>query len=252
MNRWNLLLLISALLIFSPASFSEKSASAKYVEAKSLNLKVLLKTKKDWHVSAYQSPEAKDEPGAGGAAKVCFWTDKTKKESGCEFINSANEFDPSTTYPHQNVSRLETVKLDKSRTGVLLSAEFSGGGSGLLVRQQLWTYSPKQDSFDETLKLNMTEQGEAKFISTGPLAGYLVTADAYWQLGESHFEPHRFSIDVYKYNNNDPGSYIKILSYITAKKYPSLDEGNINVVSPELAATIGKLKAVYGPKLSPI
>ncbi len=241
------------LAVCTYSSFSPFAAIAKdsYVEIKTLNLKQTFKTKRDWHLTAYQSQdeESKDSP-AGTAAKISFWSDKNKKGKDSEVLLSASEFDPSVRYPHQTVSRVETISINPTAKGIWISATFSGGGSGSLTRNELWLYDSKRDEFDKAITFNQTEQGEAKFVSSGPLAGCLVTADAHWGIDESHFEPHYFRMTVRKFNQSSQ-SYDEILQYLTSKKYDSLDSGSIDVVSPELPQTLAKLKAVYGPKVFP-
>jgi hypothetical protein len=128
---------------------------------------------------------------------------------------------------------------------VLLVAETdvgSGIGSGKLQKISIWSYDEPSDHFNLSNSLNLSRQAEFKVIDDGPLGGYLVTADALFQQGESYFAPHVFTINIYKYSFGN-SAYTKVLEYLTSKKYPS--EVPIDVISHELPIARKLLDRVY-------
>ena len=230
---------------------SEQPTTSGYKEVQTLALKQAFHTKSDWHLTAYEtSEERKEDPFCKEPVKICFWADKTKKDEHCGQLISGYEYDPTVTYPHQRLTALKIVQIDKTTKGIWLSAEYCGGGSFTLVRNEMWTYDPKADDFSAELRWQNGELGESKVISSGPLAGVLISADPKLLHGEIHFDPHHYLIDVYKYSAKQDGFY-KILSFITSKKYESENETEVNVISPELENIKRKLIAVYGAAGSP-
>ena len=89
-----------------------------------------------------------------------------------------------------------------------------------------------EDRFDLANSVSLTEQSEYKLLNQGKLNGLLVTAEYDWGEGETHFAPHRFWIDVFRFNQTTH-RYKRIAHYLTAKKYSSLDDNSIDVIAPE-------------------
>lgn len=210
-------------LFFLLIGFPAHAEAAAYREIKTLPLKQAFDTANDWHVTAFQ-PEGEEAATGDVSAKLCFWSEPANKQEYCTSITSALP-NGGMTYHYQTVKTLTVIPTPHL---VEFVAEFSGGGSGTLRQISFWRYEKATDSFSQAGLVTLTEQGEYKLVDR-----VLITADARWGEGESHFSPHRFDITVYRYA---PGSgYAKAFSYLTDKKYPSLDDTDtIDVISYEL------------------
>lgn len=216
------------------ASVSVPIESDQYKEIKTLPLRQEFGTAKDWRVTAWQ---AKGDEAATGSvpAKVCFWKPEDNKNGQCTQITSALP-NSETAYQYQTVKELSVAPMPHL---VKLVTEFSGGGSGSLNQVSFWRYDKSSDSFENAGLVTLTEQGEYKLFNQGALKGLLITADADWQPGETHFSPHRFYIQIYKFVPE--AGYVKTLGYLTHSKYPSLDDTDkIDVITHEVPK-IGRL-----------
>jgi hypothetical protein len=222
--------IVSIFCCFSLAAFAE---APEYKEVKTLSLKSEFNTVKDWHVTAWQA-EGKhypdDDPRFGDIpAKICFWNSENKVEERCTKITSALRND-TLVYSYQTVGELSVIHRPVSL--IRFVAKYSGGAIGALNQISFWRYNKKLDSFEQEGLITLSEQGEYTSIEQGNLRGTLVTADANWQPDETHFSPHHFYIEAYKYTPNT--GYIKVLGYLTHDKYPSLDDvEKIDVISHE-------------------
>jgi len=225
----NLVLLVCLL---SASAFAD---SLNFKEVKTLPLKQAFSTIKDWHVTALQ-PEGAislDEDARTGdvSAKLCFWFVGSNRQEECTFINSAL-FNGGMTYHFQTVRDLVVIPTPHL---IAFITEFYGNGSEALNQLSFWRYDTLTDSFLQAGLVTFTEQGEYKLID-----GMLIIADARWGDGETHFEPHYFDITVYRYVLDS--GYEKIFSYLTAKKYPGLnDVNNIDVISHEIPKIMKRL-----------
>lgn len=199
-----------------------------FKEIKTLSLKQSFGTTKDWHVTAFQ-PEGDilpDEDARTGdvSDKLCFWVAGRDRQEKCTFITSTLP-NGGMTYHYQTVKKLEIIPAPHLITFI---AEFYGNGSGALNQLSFWQYGKATDSFSQAGLVTLTEQGEYQL--SDPL---LITADARWGKDETHFSPHLFDITVYRYARDS--GYVKVFSYLTAKKYPSLnDTDKIDVISHEM------------------
>jgi len=221
--------IISALILLtclcSAPAFAETSS---FKEIKTLPLKQAFDTAKDWYVTAFQ-PEgsiSEDEDARTGdvSAKLCFWSEPDRKQEHCTSITSGLP-NGGMTYHYQTVKELAVIPTPHI---VEFIAEFYGNGSGSLRQISFWRYEKTTDSFSQAGLVTLTEQGEYKLLDQ-----MLITADERWGEGESHFSPHQFDVTAYRYT---PASgYAKAFSYLTARKYPSLDDvDTIDVISHEL------------------
>jgi len=214
---------VAALLsigLFTLPAFAEPSA---FEEIKTLPLKQAFGTTKEWHVTAYQ-PVGDDAETGDTSAKLCFWFEELKKQEHCTPIASTLP-NGGMTYHYQTVKELAVIPAPHI---IKFVAQFFGGGSGVLDQVSFWQYDKNTDSFSQAGLVTLTEQSEYKLFGQE-----LVTANARWGEGETHFSPHRFDIEVYKYTPN--GGYTKLFGYLTAKKYPSLDDTDkIDVISHEM------------------
>jgi hypothetical protein len=208
----------------------------------SIDLRKPFHTAADWHVTAYQA--AGDEGRFGDVpARICFRRGAGAEEECTRLMRSAvNDADRMV---YQTVTGLSVVHLTTAPAlGVLAEAQMNYGGGGTATQYAIWAYHRGADRFEPLATFQIGEQGEFELIDTGPLAGSVVTADAVLGEGEAHYGRHRFAVAVHTLN---PVTmlYTNVLRYVTRPKYPSLDEGGVDVIRPELPATLRILKYLY-------
>jgi hypothetical protein len=212
-----------------------------------LNLRTAFATKMDWQVLALQAPGEENRFG-NIPARICFRAAATAPLAGCTALTHTAVND-NDRLVYQTVIGLSITRLlqQPAVPAVMAQAEMSYGGSGTSTQYALWTFHPRADRFDRLATFEISEQGELQIIDTGKLAGSIITADYIWGDGESHFARHRFAITVH---HLDPVTltYTDILRYVTAGKYPSLDEGGVDVVRPETPQILRTLHFIY-PKV---
>jgi len=232
---------LSALAVLTP---SLASPPAVYKVVRSIPLKAIFGTRSDWTATAYQSLIPADADDIGdNPAKLCF-SRPTDKREDCRKITSGQPNDPSFIYNYQTIKRFDIVPLKPGAKAIAFQAEFYGGGSGFAEQVSLWTYDRKGDFFTPALIISTNESGQYKVISTGPLSGYVITADPIWQFGkgETHFSAHQFEITVYRLSAQ---SYLRVLTYLTSRKYGGEDEGRpSDAIGGEMTRIRSLLKAV--------
>lgn len=210
----------------------------------SLPLRKPFNTRADWHAAAYQAPG--DEGRFGEVpARICF-IGAGAPPSGCVSLMRAATNDAGRL-AYQTVTGLSVVRLlraPKAMNAVLAQAEMSYGVSGTATQYALWSYRPGTDQFAPLATFQVSEQGEFQIVDDGVLAGCVITADFLLGPGESNFGRHRFAIAVHRLNPVTM-SYAEVLRYVTQSKYPSLDEGGVDVIRPETAQTLRILRYVY-------
>jgi hypothetical protein len=232
---------LSVLALLSP---SVAASPAGYKVVKTIPLRAIFGTRSDWNVTAYQSPLPTAANDIGDTpAKLCFSRPNDKHED-CTKITSGLPNDPNFIYNYQTVKQFGIVPLKAGTKAVAFHAEFYGGGSGYAEQLSFWIYDRKGDFFTPALVISTNESGQNKIISTGPLSGYVVTADPVWQFdkGESHFSAHQFEITVYRLSGQ---SYLKVLTYLTTRKYGGEDDGlPSDAIGGEMTRIRSLLKAV--------
>jgi hypothetical protein len=200
-------------------------------------------TRADWHVAAYQAPG--DEGRFGDVpARVCFIRGTGAPEGCVALLRAATNDAERLVY--QTVSGLSVTPLLRAPvvSAVVAQAEMSYGGSGTSEQYALWSYRSNTDNFQPLATFQVSEQGEFLIVDDGKLAGCVMTADYLLAAGETHFGRHRFAISVHRLNPVTM-TYTEVLRYVTQAKYPSLDEGGVDVIRPEIPQTLRILKYLY-------
>lgn len=214
------------------------SQSAGFEAVKTLPLQEPFATKSAWSVTAYQPAGGPARTG-DTPARICFWKPPSDDGKDCTSLTSVGritENQPSyDTLVYQSVTNVSVVPLThapKPQMAVKLEAAMSYGGSGSATQISLWTYDPALDQFHSILALAVPNLGEVRLFDDGPLAGDIVTAEYIWGANETHYEPHRYWIELKRFNPAS-GYYDNVLSYLTSGKYNG--EGkDIGVVRHEL------------------
>jgi hypothetical protein len=207
--------------------------------ALSLPLRKPFGTRADWHVTAYQAPG--DEGRFGEIpARICFLRGAGAPE-GCVSLMRAATND-AARMAYQTVTGLSVTPLLRAPavSAVVAQAEMSYGASGTSEQYALWSYRSSTDTFEPLATFQVSDQGEFLIVDDGKLAGCVVTADYLLAPGETHFGRHRFAIAVHKLNPVTM-TYSEVLRYVTLSRYPSLDEGGVDV----MAQTLRILRYVY-------
>lgn len=223
------ILIILSLIIFGG------TAQAVPQEVHTLALKLAFATSGNWHITAYQQPPEENDDGIGDKpARFCFWKEENKNQPDC--TNLIKQYDnPKMILPFQTIKNLAVIHpLPDKKTPLLeLVAKYESGVSGELSEILFFRYDKARDSFQKAGQITLTEQGEWQILTQAELQGWLITADAIWDEGETHFSPHHFTITMYRYTPEK--GYSKQQSYTTAPKYPSFDDTDkIEVISHEM------------------
>jgi hypothetical protein len=153
-----------------------------------------------------------DEPS--GPAKVCL------VRTGKCFTAG----DPKRDPPFGFAPKATIVHLNAAREAVLFTAVASAGGSGSMTLLSLLDLR-NGNLVDLLPGVAISNQGEYKIwqVATVSSTAIVVTADAVWGDGETHFARHRFSVSAYALGSQVPLYRLRD-QYVTAKKYPSFDE----------------------------
>jgi hypothetical protein len=219
-----------------PASGSREPSKVEYREAKRIEIPKALGMTGNWHAIAYEA-NVEDLTETDLPAKLCFFSDDRSEPEHCFQAVAARK---DGTWNCQFVQELSVVPIfDKqhSQQGVLFVPMFSGGGSGTLSLITLWVFNEQKKRFENILPLiTITNLGEYKILhgKGDQLDGTLVVADFVWEEGESHFEPHKYDITIYRYNQGDD-LFERVGDYVTDKKYEGLDDAdNIDVIRHEM------------------
>lgn len=154
---------------------------------------------------------------------------------------------PSGRYVFGLDPRARVVGKIGGRDLVLFTATFSGGGSGTLTNLALLE-EQSCDFVNLLPTVQLTNQSEYKLwnlpdVSSAPA---LVTADFVWDLkaGETHFAAHRYTVNMYVFDAK-LGRYMQRVGYLTASKYPGLDETDtIHVLGAERPTILDRLKLI--------
>lgn len=188
-----------------------------------------------WHVDAYQV-DVEDPARTEIPARLCISRTRSGVNPGCY---SAETSRAGFAYACQFVKTLAVVRIvqaQENEMAVLFVAEFSASGSGGLSLISIWGQAGTQPILRNKLpEVSLSEQSEYRIIPVTSRGhrGVFVTADYVLGPGETHFAPHYFAISIYKLRA-DMNAYLRIESYQTSRKYPSLDEGTIDVIRYEM------------------
>lgn len=223
---------------------SAHSQSAPMKEVLSLDLDAI---SPGWRVSAYQADGDRDEAWVSNTpARVCFHEPQPTRDQHCRSLLVEPNMVPGDVF--QTVKDLSVVPLTSAapvRWAVRVRSQSSYGGSGWLDRVDLWTFDSSPDQFHLLHTFTVSGQGEVRIITDGPLNGHVITADALWMAGETHFGRHHFAITVYRLDMS-LGIYWELLRYVTKGRYPSFDDvDDIEVVSHEIPEVQRLLAQVF-------
>ncbi len=205
--------------------------------SQSLDLSQAFGTKSDWRVSVYGDAGDPDTGSdVASDAKVCFA--RNAEPAICTPLNDLTT--PPNPRPFQRVTELsiEPLSADQPKARALMLRFQGAYPTGWVDQTAVWTYDRRRDRFRLASALATSDQGEERVISSGPMAGYLITADLVTEGGETRLDTHRYYIRVYRY---DGGTYGLVLNYVTAAIYLS---ETTTAIESELPTLPERLKAV--------
>jgi hypothetical protein len=191
-------------------------------------------------VIAQTSPAYQVHPGKTDSdgfpitpAQLCFVPESS------EHCYTPPEQDP----PFGLDPKSEPIQLTNGAQMLLFTAESSAGGSGSLTIFALIVDRNGQ-ALNLLPKVALTNQSEYAFWSLPEVSAMpvFVTADFLWADGETHFSSHQYRVRAYVYDKQ-AGRYVERAQFVTAKRYPGLDEvDKIRVLEPEKPELLAKLK----------
>jgi hypothetical protein len=150
------------------------------------------------------------------------------------------------TYDFGLEPRAKILPLTDGGSWALFSAMFSGGGSGTLTRLAILRYQSGEGNSGVLVNLlpyiSVTNVSEHVMWSIPSVSPYpvLVKADFIWGSGETHFAPHYYTIEAWRFDTATD-HYKKAFSYRTSKKYEGGDSRPIAVLGPERAEIVRRL-----------
>lgn len=151
---------------------------------------------------------------------------------------------PSDKYVFGLEPKAQVVGKLEGHDLILFTATVDGGGSGALTNLALLEQQ-SCDFLNLLPTVQLSNQSEYKLwnlpdVSKAPA---LVTADFVWDLkgGETHFAPHRYTVNMYVFAAK-VGRYMQRVGYVTAGKYPGLDEEDaVRVLDAERPTILARL-----------
>lgn len=201
------------------------------------------RTKGKWEVVVTQEPNP-DELSQGDI-HVCFVHDGKPNCAAnnlppCDVIDAQPRCHVDRTQAgdvlHYNIfESVEIFDPKQSFVGPLLVLYVGGnwGGPGTPLGPSVWRYNPEHDAFREIFVAmrSSNTNGEARFVTGGPLAGSVITSD------ETIHRPYPYEITVYRLQAT--GRYREALTYKGATRY---NDGNpLAVIDSEMPETLRRL-----------
>jgi hypothetical protein len=154
----------------------------------------------------------------------------------------------NVTYQFGLDPHMKIIVPDPSSPWLLFDATFSGGGSGTLTRYAILRVNGY--SFTNLLpKLALTNVSDFAVWNEKQFSKYplLVAADFIWNFDakETHFGPHYFAIDVWRYSLA-ANTYQEVITYKTSKRYDGGDSVDaITVITSERAQILRRLSTLH-------
>ena len=154
------------------------------------------------------------------------------------------------TYDFGLDPRSERLPLRTSGSWVFLAATFFAGGSGTQERLAVLRYEPSGTGgkiVNLLPPVGITELSERAMWTVPAASAYPILADAsfIWGEGESHFEPHFYTVEVWRYDVTRD-RYVRAFSYRTRKKYGGEEPGPgaVSALSAERPAILRRLRTL--------
>lgn len=229
-----------------------------YRLVKEIGLQSFFHTAKPFDLKIYRRDEPIGTPADWYPVEVCiFGPGEPQRAGGCLPLVDGESLPRGLVLPMQQFDSATLEMLPgapgkPARPSLVVRASYRSGLAAELHGVYVWNDMPRLendsrnfDDFSLTFQSVVSEAGQQEFVSKGPLAGAFVSVD---QISEGD-EPDAESPRYYEMNAFWPApfGYVKVLSMLSAKRYPSNHTGEglhdpISVLTPEIS---GALKSVY-------
>ena len=204
-----------------PTPVPEGSPEAGYMLVKALPLRRAFGTPGNWQVSAYEFPPRGGDDEVGPLAQLCF-SGPAAHDGYCVKAKKKGDRDSEG---YDSVHELSLVPLFTNREprfGVLFVARITEVTT-VVSLVSLWTYSEKEQRFVNImppLTYEIDPFCTFALLSTirPDMEGLAAVADYIYGEREVHYEPHRFTTSLCRYNDK-LGMFKPIGSFATRKKY---------------------------------
>ena len=229
-----------------------------YRLAKEIGLQSFFHTAKPFDLKIYGRDEPIGTPADWYPMEVCiFGQGEPQSANGCQPLVDGESLPRGLVLPMQQFDSATLEMLPgtpgkPARPALVVRASYRSGLAGELHGVYVWDDMPRlqndsrdYDSFFLTFQSVVSEAGQQEFVSHGPLAGAFVSVDQVSEGDEPDAEsPRYYQMNVYR---PAPFGYVKVLSMLSAKRYPSNHTGEslhdpISVLTPEISRA---LKSVY-------
>jgi len=213
---------------------------AGYALAKTLDLTATFQTKTPWTMTIF-APTGPDAATSDKPVQVCLTGGEDDRTDCTKSVEAGYKFQTFEAADVQVLSSAIPLK------AAVVRVSFSGG-SHSLHRTSIWAYDRTGDRFTDTGNFDFSDDADTRRFAAGALDGYYVEADHVWTyLGENWWSPHRYAVTIYKLDTADPTfpQYIKMLTYLTSKRFNPEREHEGVIIDHELPRIKRLLKVVY-------
>lgn len=242
---------VGALVLGCAASTALSATAATPTErlAKDIQLQAFFHTAHPWQVKIYE-PTGPDADTGSEPVRVCLIgeLENPKPYTVCTKLFGGAPVD-GRAFPMQSFRDASLEILSgphgTQRPALIVSATFSGGGSGWLQGVYVWIYDRRLGIFRKAFDSVASGAGQQVFVKAGPLAGAFVHVDQVYTGSEVNMmSPVRYRMTMYE---PVPLGYEEVLSLLSEKRYPSNHTGAglpdaIATLTPTMSRA---LKAVY-------
>ncbi|MGA3370975.1 MAG: hypothetical protein ABSC48_04360 [Terracidiphilus sp.] len=161
------------------------------------------------------------------------------------FVMPSKQEDKDLTYEFGLEPHSERLPLADGGSWVFFTAMFSGGGSGTLTRFAVLRYTSEGKIVNLLPWVGVTNVSQYAMWNLPQSSTYpvLVLADFVWGKGETHFDSHFYTVEIWIYDSNTD-KYVKAFEYKTSKKYGGGDSSPIRVLAPERDEILRRLKSM--------
>ncbi len=218
---------------------AQRPAAPQYRQQPPFNLKGAFGTTGDWKavVTAAINParEIVSDEGAS-QSRICFIR-AAPAASRCAYFRDL--FHSKLAFQVMSSLSVRPLRSGSSPVSGLVMKADAFYSTGQIHETAIWVYDPQQDRFHLTAAV---DSGEVRVFTSGPLNGFLVTADWHRDQGDTRWSDHRRDITVYRYSGNGgEAQFGKVLSYTTTKRYSAEDTGSIDTEQANIEAQVTSL-----------
>lgn len=236
MNRRFMVIVTLTLLCCAGAGLAQPAGKSKLKPAYDLQPQAFFHTTRPWQVKIYP-PDRGPHGFNKSNIRVCFVGPGTDCQTIARGLFSSIE--------SAKLEMLAGPQRGTQRPALVIRTTHSAGSSNSAFNDTyVWTFvrdnKPKSGGSFVQLFHYPGFHGEQEFVKSGLLAGAFVSV---WQPFTPR-APVRYRIEVYE---PSPNAYIQVLSFLSAKRYPSINVGGepADPVSALMPRIVKAMQAVY-------